>query len=413
MAATLLKRPTLIRVPPRSVGERALAGEAVLGVVDGDTGEDRRVSLDALPDAKSLALVFDARDVTLLRIVPPPLSGKRLAQAIPNLLEDLLLQDPATCAVALGPAMSGGERLVAVIDRAWFEFALGAFERRGFRIEAAWPAQLLLPVSPANWSVRASDDVLVLRTSGTDGFGWTLPGEPEEREAAIADALQAAMSGGDRPARVDALAPQADDAAMLGRVLAGLGVPSSAVPAFVPDRSPVDLLAARSGTAGSRWMAGVDWRAWRTPAAMGLACLFAFLAGLNLHWAALSRERAELRARMETVFRETFPAAQVVIDPVLQMQRQVADLRLGAGRSGPADFLPLLVRFSEALGPGMRDGFASIDYRDGRLKARPLGAGGLDEPAREALRAAGRQRGLKIDFEGEAASATIVVGPQP
>jgi hypothetical protein len=116
---------------------------------------------------------------------------------------------------------------------------------------------------------------------------------------------------------------------------------------------------------------------------------------------------------METVFRETFPAAQVVIDPVLQMQRQVADLRLGAGRSGPADFLPLLVRFSEALGPGMRDGFASIDYRDGRLKARPLGAGGLDEPAREALRAAGRQRGLKIDFEGEAASTTIVVGPQP
>lgn len=412
MAATLLKHPTLVRVPPRHVGERALAGEALLRVIGDASAEDRPVSLEALPDVRSLTLVFDARDVTLLRVTMPPLSGKRLALAVPNLLEDLLLQDPAGCAIAVGPAVAGGERLVAVIDRAWFEFVIGAFERRGFRVEAAWPAQLLLPASPTRWAVQLLDHTLVVRTSETDGFGWSIAPETFQREQSIADALETALAAGEPPERIDAIAVSDDDAELVERVLARFGIPIERLSGFVPERSPVDLLGARSGTARSRWFAGVDWRAWRIPAALAAACLAAFLIGLNLHWAALSKESTDLRARMESTFRQTFPSAQVVVDPALQMQRQVEELRLGAGRSGPADFLPLLVRFSEALGTTSPEGFTSLDYRDGRLRARPVSAGGLDEAARETLRAAGRQRGLKIDFDGDAGSTTIVVGPQ-
>ncbi|HWS76628.1 MAG TPA: GspL/Epsl periplasmic domain-containing protein, partial [Quisquiliibacterium sp.] len=59
---------------------------------------------------------------------------------------------------------------------------------------------------------------------------------------------------------------------------------------------------------------------------------------------------------MEQVFRDTFPSTQVVVDPLLQMQRQVAALRLSTGQSGPDDFLPMLARFAEALGPRATDG---------------------------------------------------------
>jgi type II secretion system protein L len=73
------------------------------------------------------------------------LSGARLAQAVPNIVEDSLLQDAASCAFVIGPPLDSGRRLIAVIDRAWLEFTVGAFERRGMKVRAAWPAQLTLP----------------------------------------------------------------------------------------------------------------------------------------------------------------------------------------------------------------------------------------------------------------------------
>ena len=107
MATTLLRRSSAVWIPPRSVGERALVSEPSLVVIAGslDAGagaRSSRTSLEALPSMKSAVLVFDARDVTLLPVRMPALSGARLYKALPNLLEDSLLQDAASCAFALG-----------------------------------------------------------------------------------------------------------------------------------------------------------------------------------------------------------------------------------------------------------------------------------------------------------------------
>ncbi|MCX7271854.1 MAG: type II secretion system protein GspL, partial [Burkholderiales bacterium] len=82
------------------------------------------------------------------------------------------------------------------------------------------------------------------------------------------------------------------------------------------------------------------------PALLAGATAAVAVIGLNLHWAQLARERTELRQAMEAGFRQAFPKAQVVVDPLLQMRRQTAELRLRAGQDGPEDFLPLLLRFT-------------------------------------------------------------------
>ena len=150
MAVPVLKRAQgIVWLPPRSTGERALVNEAVLLVThggDSQRGRYLRCSLEALPELKSVTLVFDARDVALLTPAVPALPPGKLLRAMPNIVEDLLLQDAAGCAFALGPALDEGRRLVAVIDRAWLEAAVGAFERRGMAVTAAWPAQLCLPL---------------------------------------------------------------------------------------------------------------------------------------------------------------------------------------------------------------------------------------------------------------------------
>lgn len=413
MAATILKRSAVIWVPPRSVGERALASEASLLVsLPGNEGEaprSARTSLDAL-ELRAAVLLFDARDVALLPVELPPLSGARLARALPNLVEDSLLQDAQSCAFALGPRLADGRRLLAVIDRGWFEFVVGAFERRGVRVTAAWPAQLALPLPTDGWSMACVHGGLAVRTGETEGLGWTAAGEAQVRAEAMAAALDVAAHAGGRAEGVEVFAEDSAWAEAIDLAARRTGLALRMQPLPAPRQSPVDLLSARQGSAGGRWLAGIDWRAWRLPGAIAAACVLAFLAGLNLHWAQLAGERAELRAQMERVFREAFPSAQVVVDPLLQMQRQVAELRLATGQSGPDDFLPMLARFSEALGPRAVDGVASLEYREGRLKVR-LREGLLDGPsAVDGLRAACRQRGLKLEPDPQQAS-TVLVGP--
>ena len=97
MATAPLKRgDAIVWVPPRSEGERGLGSEALLLVMRAPpmgTGGYERVSLEALQGTNRVRLIFDARDVTLLTPVVPALSGSRLAQALPNVIEESLLQD--------------------------------------------------------------------------------------------------------------------------------------------------------------------------------------------------------------------------------------------------------------------------------------------------------------------------------
>ena len=412
MAAAALKHTT-IWIAPRSVGERSLVNDPVLQVrLGGRAGQStalQRCSLEALPPMRSAVLVFDARDVALMRVKVPPLSGARLLRALPNILEDQLLQDPQAGSFVPGPAQGDGERLVAVIDRSWFEFVIGALERRGVRVLAAWPGQLAQPIEPGSWSLSCLNQSLALRLSPTEGLGWFAGADSAERTEALSALFETAVSLMPKPAllqvRIDdpAWQPCIEEAARQ----AGLAVDFHEL---APDFAcPIDLLAARQGSAGRRWLAGVDWRAWRLPALLAGATAAVAVIGLNLHWAQLARERMELRQSMEAGFRQAFPKAQVVVDPLLQMRRQTAELRLRAGQDGPEDFLPLLLRFTQLMGPGAADALAALDYRDGRLKVR-WRAGALDPARRESLRLACQRAGLRLEFEGDTQALVSVAG---
>jgi hypothetical protein len=114
---------------------------------------------------------------------------------------------------------------------------------------------------------------------------------------------------------------------------------------------------------------------------------------------------------MESTFRSTFPGTQVVVDPVLQMTRQVTALRSRSGQSGPDDFLPLLGRLGEALGPAGTDALAAMEFRDGRLKVRFRPDRVDGRAAREQLRQACTRAGLKLEFDNDR-EPTATVGLQ-
>ncbi|HVL57707.1 MAG TPA: type II secretion system protein GspL [Burkholderiaceae bacterium] len=395
----------MIWLPPRTEGERAFGTEARLLAMlpDGNNPRPRyaRLSLDGLQSLNQVTLIFDPRDVTLLEAEVPPLSGSRLALALPNIVEDALLQDPAGCAIVAGPRVPGQDRrAIAVIDHGWLEFTVGAFERRGIRVKAAWPAQLALPIVDGQWSVAAVQQSLALRTAPAAGLGWVGADSAQRRAETVAAMLQAALLKYPRPKAIDAYIDDAEWHEPMLQAARQLQFEMRVFSLPVPGGSAIDLLAGRRDAA-RRWFAAVDWRSWRRPAALGAATVAVALLGLNLHWAVLAQEKRVLRDSLEQRFRATFPNAQVVVDPLLQMQRQVATLRAQAGQSGPDDFVPLLTRFSQALGPRALDALAGVEYRDGglRVQFRPQQ---VETPAaRDALREACARQGLRLQFDNE------------
>ncbi|WP_323069441.1 type II secretion system protein GspL [Mycetohabitans endofungorum] len=112
----------------------------------GRTQRAGRASLALLPRATRTVLILAARDLLMLAATVPPLKGPRLRQALPNVIEDHLIQDAQTCHIALDPAGPiDGKRVVAAIDRGWFRFICHAFRSAGHTSLRAVPVTRCLP----------------------------------------------------------------------------------------------------------------------------------------------------------------------------------------------------------------------------------------------------------------------------
>jgi type II secretion system protein L len=113
----------------------------------------------------------------------------------------------------------------------------------------------------------------------------------------------------------------------------------------------------------------VDWRAWRVPAALAAALVLAWVAALNVDaWLKLREER-QLRDQMTAAFRAAFPRVPVVLDPLAQMRRALADMRSGAGTGDAGDFLPLAASFAQAAQVDA-ESVRQVEYRDRTLLVR-------------------------------------------
>jgi general secretion pathway protein L len=104
-------------------------------------------------------------------------------------------------------------------------------------------------------------------------------------------------------------------------------------------------------------------QAWHIPAALAAGLILVQLIGMNAHWLMLRQQKAQLTDGMAQTLRHAFPNTPVIVDAPLQMQRQVEQLRLAAGKTGPDDFLPLADRLAQATKSLPPDGVQTLEYK--------------------------------------------------
>lgn len=331
----------------------------------------------------------------------------RLRAALEGLLEDRLLDEPVQLHFALEPgAAAGAPCWVAVCDRPWLQAHLQALEAAGRSVSRVVPefapgatasgqcertaigteddAQLVLCGPDASAAVvrlpLAAAPAWPLPVTGTDDAGAPTALQPLRAEPAVA-ALAERLLG----ERAELLSVEA-------RLLAAARGPWD-LAQFELARSAQRRALRQVAAAATALLYAPQWRAAR----WGLATVLVVqIAGLQA-WAWQERQGLQAKqAAVRSALTTTFPQVQVVIDAPAQMERELAQLRQGAGLLGPRDFESLLAALGQALPDGRLP--AAVDYSNGELRTQGLT---LAPDERDVVQTRLQPLGLRLREEGD------------
>ena len=320
-------------------------------------------ALAEVPRGDEVEAVLPAPRVLFARLKLPKVNDTTIRELLPYAVEDRLLADPSHIHAVAGHRDARGETVVAVIDREWLQGMLQAMQRAGLRATRAWPESALLAGGRGDWNLVWSpsrgmlvDDDGVAATFDHDAAG-NFP-------LALRLALDESAARGDRPEGVRVHTDGGATLPDLARWSSESGVPFSAgsrweeLSRAQPARGAINLL---QGEFAPRRRGAA-----RLPrAAVWLAVAIAVLqmSFVALDAARLRHERTTLEARREAIFRDAFPEARAVVDPELQMRRNLAQMRRSHGIAVEDEFLGKLSRAAQEAGGRAR----SIEFANGKL----------------------------------------------
>lgn len=342
--------------------------------------------------ARRVQFVLPAQDVLLVRRRLPAEARRRAGTALAYAVEEQTMDDPEANLVSwLGTA--GEDDVLATVDRAGLARWRDALATFGARDAEVHSEILLLPWEAGQWGVAWSGSDGFVRTGMLEGMA-TDGGDAQSPPLALRLLAEQALAQGTVPNAVvvhpmhDEAAPDAD------AWTRELGITTRIAEVWNWRLAPADAgkpIASRRQDWGS--LAGLAPRLRPAAWILGVALAFHALA-LAVDWTRLAGEQRQLRQAMEARFRASFPDALVVVDPLLQMRRNLAQARNVAGLPDEADFL-VMVRKLAAAAAGMPPGqLRVLSYDTGRMTLE-LAVG--DEAAVQSLVAGLATTGLVLE----------------
>lgn len=365
-----------------------------------------------LPAAAEIWLVLPASRVLLTSLALSRRALRQLRGALGNALEDQLMLDPALVHVALGKTQVDAVNPVAVVEIAWLEQALALCRQHGIEPYGAIPETLLWQgdgATAGQWSARWQGAAGFVRTGASAGFALD-DGDAETPPLALQLALTEARRNGRSP---ECIALEAAVEVSAEAWSHKLGCPVQLQVLQADPLPPVlNLLQGAYAARRHGWVFDLAGNLNLSNKHLGKMKLVAgvLLAALGVHvlatladWGRLANENKQLRGEMRQVFQAAFPQTRAIVDPTLQMQRQLADLRRAQGYAETGDFLHALNAVSTQV-----SGVAGMQYDNARLTLLQPRATDLD-----GLRSALQSQGYLLSTAGDPDNRTVSLERSP
>jgi general secretion pathway protein L len=372
------------------IPESGLGASCEWALREGDTLSTGTSACASLPHANQVVLIVAASRILLTQVSLPTLNQAKLRDVLAYAVEDKLLADPDLIHVVAARA-TGAATPVAVIDKAWLRQQLAQLQQYGIQPDKLLAETLLPRLESQAWTMVWNGQGGFVRTGPSAGFVVD-GGIAQSVPMALMLALDEARAANQRPESI--LLYHTPNASMPIWVEV-LDIHTEVRGAWAWQTAEINGAAALNLLQGEFAPARKP-RAWLQllrPALLlaGLILVVHLIATLA-HWAQLRNEKNHLQDEMIATFKQTFPEATAIVDPALQMQRNLSGLRRARGVQDSADFLPLLA----AAAPVMRQGrIQSLQYAQDKLQFDLL----LQDGAQlETLRAELAALPLRADF---------------
>lgn len=337
----------------------ALCNEAGLILETGNS------DLSSLPKADDYIAIISPDRVTCVNVAMPSQSRRRWETALTFVAEEFTLTDPEENHVVPGPIQKDGQRSLFIVDKSWLQTITSACEAANIALRQMIPEMLLPALSAESWTIVWDGYNGFMRTGNATGIALD-QGDAQHPPLALILSLNAAQP-------------------MLPKNIEMRFTSDSnqlALPQWL--NCPVIL------TSGERW----DWRVvqipgntvnllwgslkpktkfleWlpklRPPIYILLAVILIETLGTNIEWGLLNYRKTNFTQEIEKTFHKAFGENSIVVNPPLQMQRNIAALRHGAGLPDDADFLSLLDQSSLALALLPIASIKAMHYESGRI----------------------------------------------
>lgn len=342
--------------------------------------------------AERVQLVLPAADVLITRARLPQSAKQRTGAVLAYAVEEEIVGDPDTIQASwLGNR--GDADVLAVADqqglKAW-SAALAAVGISGYEVHCE---TLMLPRIEGEWSLAWDGHEGFVRNADLEGCA-TDHGDPASPPLSLCLMLDEAKSRGEAPASIAVYTTTADTPLDIDAWQRALGVALRIAEPWdwrsAPPEAGISLMQERV-----RWRLPPGTLARLKPAAWIMAAaLTVHTLALVADWTRLASEQRNLRAQMETRFRNAFPQAVAVADPALQMRRNLAEARHAAGQPDSGDFLPMISKVAAALKQVPPGALRIASYESGRMT---LELAGIQDAGIRSIVASLLQSGLRVD----------------
>lgn len=294
----------------------------------------------------------------------PSRNRQRILSALPFMLEDQLISDIDQLHFAIGERDADGIVNTAVIDRAIMNTWLARLRSFDIEPDILAPDILCVALTPGHWTLLQDQERTLLRTGAQSGAVI------DNNNLATITGIFLEEAGEYRPTEIDWICHDAqpiplldlDDTVKLStRTLDE--EPLSFLAGSYDENSAINLL---QGEYSRREQLGKLWRPW-IPALALLAILIIINGSMTIVDSfQLSKSQASLKKNIEKIYLDTFPDARRVVNPKVQMQRRLTDLRSGGGALS-SDFLDILKSSGQAISNTKGLELQRFSYREGRL----------------------------------------------
>lgn len=372
-------------------------------------GQEPRVGTGALPaHAGAVECVLPAADVLILRCRLPVTRRRPGPELLAFAAEESIASDPAANTVCRLALTASGDSVLAVVDNAVLAQSRSAMAAMGIEDYSIHCESLLLPYQSDAWSLGWNGSEGCVRTAIAEG-GATDGGDRQTPPLSLLLLLDAARQAGECPTtlvvHVDSAGEQPDVDAWSRALDLDLAVGAPWYWYGTLDASgPVLFQQRRHWQHVTALLPRLRPALWLVVLALGVHVALVMQA-----WGSLSAEQASLREQMEARFLQVFPNA-VVVDPGLQMRRQLTAARQRTGLADEGDFLPLLAR-AAAAGALPAGSLRTLSYEPGRLT---LDVTGLPAADLALLVERLQQAGLGVELQtaaGDGTGSVLTVRP--